>query len=80
MCLDRPAGLLIPSGLAHGFFVLEGPALILYKVSTVHAPDHDRGVRWDSAGIAWPSSAPVLSGRDAGFPAVEQFDSPFVYG
>jgi dTDP-4-dehydrorhamnose 3,5-epimerase len=77
--LDQPTGLFIPAGLAHGFLVLEGPAVLFYKVTTSHAPNHDRGVRWDSAGIPWPCDAPLLSIRDAGFPTLEEFASPFVY-
>lgn len=72
------AGMLyIPGGLAHGFFVLSESATMMYKVSTVYAPEHDRGIRWDSAGIPWPVQAPILSPRDAVLPVLDDFDSPF---
>jgi dTDP-4-dehydrorhamnose 3,5-epimerase len=69
----------VAPGLAHGFYVTSRSATLVYKTTTVHAPDCDRGVRWDSAGIPWPDREPVLSDRDRGFPALADFDSPFVH-
>lgn len=71
--------LYLPPGLAHGFCTLGEEAVMLYKVTSAYAPQHDSGVRWDSAGIAWPAAAPVLSARDQGFAGLAEFDSPFVY-
>jgi dTDP-4-dehydrorhamnose 3,5-epimerase len=59
---------------------LEEPALMLYFVSTEHSPQHDRGLRWDSAGVEWPLQRPVfVSDRDAAFPALSEFESPFIF-
>lgn len=69
--------LYIPSGLAHGFYVLSSSATMMYKTSTVHAPSHDSGIRWDSAGIAWPDEAPVVSERDSWLATLAEFNSPF---
>jgi len=69
----------VPRGVAHGFCVTEGPATLLYMTTTVHAPEHDAGIRWDSAGIDWPVTDPVLSDRDRTLPALADFDSPFRY-
>lgn len=77
---DQPQMLYIPSGLAHGFYALSEGAILSYKVSTMHSPEHDRGIRWDSAGIAWPEGEKCISPRDAGFPPLEEFDSPFLFG
>ena len=71
--------LYIPRGMAHGFCVESETALVLYQVSTVYSPDHDKGILWNSAGIAWPSSSPVLSERDKSFPPLTVFDSPFTF-
>ncbi|PWC40460.1 dTDP-4-dehydrorhamnose 3,5-epimerase family protein [Azospirillum sp. TSO35-2] len=70
-------GVYLPPGLAHGFYVRRGPAILVYKTSTVHAASADSGIRWDSAGIAWPDQAPILSDRDRNLPVLEAFDSPF---
>jgi dTDP-4-dehydrorhamnose 3,5-epimerase len=69
--------LVLPPGIAHGFYVTGEHALLHYTVSTVHAPDHDAGIRWDSAGIAWPDPAPTLSARDAGLPPLSEFPDLF---
>ena len=67
----------LPAGLAHGFCVTGDEALLYYKLSSVYSPRHDGGIRWDSAGVAWPVKDPVLSDRDRKLPAFADFDSPF---
>jgi dTDP-4-dehydrorhamnose 3,5-epimerase len=74
---DRPEILYVPAGFAHGFCVVDGPALMLYKVSKPYAAAHDRGICWDSAGIPWPIRSPILSERDRQFPPLSEFESPF---
>ena len=69
----------IPKGLAHGFCALTDGATMMYKVTSVYSPEHDSGILWNSAGIPWPSKAPVLSDRDKGFQALSEFQSPFMY-
>jgi dTDP-4-dehydrorhamnose 3,5-epimerase len=69
----------LPAGVAHGFCVLEAPAVVLYFDSSVHAPKFDAGVRWDSAGIQWPIDNPEVSTRDRLLPQLEEFASPFIY-
>jgi dTDP-4-dehydrorhamnose 3,5-epimerase len=70
----------IPTGLAHGFYVPNGEATLVYNVSAVYSPEHDFGVLWNSAGICWPTTAPIMSARDRSFPCLSEFKSPFVYG
>ena len=74
--------LFIPTGFAHGFVTLEPDCEVTYKCSDSYAPDHDGGVRWDSAGIDWPIPAGValaLSDKDEVQPPLAGFDSPFSY-
>lgn len=71
------ATLFIPHGFAHGFQALEDGAIVNYAVDREYHPDHDEGVRWDSAGIRWPLAPTELSTRDRGFGALVEFDSPF---
>jgi dTDP-4-dehydrorhamnose 3,5-epimerase len=71
--------LYITKGLAHGFYVMSESATMMYKVSTVYAPDHDAGILWNSLGIAWPDVAPVMSERDRAFPEfAELTTNPFL--
>lgn len=69
--------LFIPPGVAHGFLALEEGSVMAYATSTVHAPSHDAGIRWDSIGFEWGIDVPVISPRDAAFPALAEFVSPF---
>lgn len=69
----------IPKGMAHGFCVLSEQAIMVYKVSTIYSPTHDAGVLWNSAGIPWPTTEVILSARDAAFPRLDEFMSPFRY-
>ena len=71
--------LYLPAGVAHGFCVTGDEALLYYKLTTVYSPEHDAGIRWDSAGIPWPITDPILSERDRNLPAMEDFDSPFKF-
>lgn len=75
---EEAVGLYVPAGCAHGFYAVTD-ALMSYKVTSAYAPDCDAGVRWDSAGIAWPDASPLTSERDAGFPTLAEFASPFVF-
>ncbi len=71
--------LYIAPGVAHGFYALTDEAIMQYKVTTVYAPEHDGGIRWDSAEIEWPSVTPILSTRDRAFPRLADFQSPFQF-
>ena len=73
----RGDGLLIPKGMAHGFLALSEDAMMAYKVSTVYAPSHDAGIRWDSIGMDWGIDNPIVSDRDRDHPALADFNSPF---
>jgi dTDP-4-dehydrorhamnose 3,5-epimerase len=80
LSMERGNAIYLPSGFAHGFYVPQGEATLVYNVTTGYAPESDAGIRWDSAGIEWPDATPVVSERDAGFPSLAEFDSPFRYG
>lgn len=79
--LSATAGnmLYLPSGLAHGFLALSEKALMVYNVTSVHAPGNDAGVAWDSVGVDWGMATPLVSERDAAFPSLAAFASPFVF-
>ncbi len=68
---ERPAALVIPPGVAHGFYFHE-PSLHVYAVSEYWNPDDELGCRWDDPELAipWPVRSPRLSERDAGSPSL----------
>ncbi|HTK56222.1 MAG TPA: dTDP-4-dehydrorhamnose 3,5-epimerase [Gemmatimonadales bacterium] len=58
----------VPEGFGHGFYVVEGPADVLYKTTDYRYAEHERSLLWNdqALGIEWPlSGAPVLSAKDA---------------
>ena len=67
----------IPKGIAHGFVALMDESLMLYKTSTVHTPESDCGIRWDSFGFDWGVDQPIISVRDTQHATFENFASPF---
>ena len=69
----------LPRGLGHGFLVRSERATLVYSVTSVYSPQYDEGIRWDSVGISWPVTEPIISDRDRGFPVFEYWDSPFRY-
>jgi len=60
----------LPEGFLHGFCVLKGPAVVLYKCSTVYEPGNQVGVRWNDPDLAilWPLNDPILSPKDTVLP------------
>ncbi|GMM91798.1 dTDP-4-dehydrorhamnose 3,5-epimerase [Qipengyuania sp. MTN3-11] len=72
-------GLYLPSGIAHGFQSLSDTSTMLYKVTSVHAPQNDAGIAFDSIGFDWPIADPVVSDRDRQHPALSDFASPFTF-
>jgi len=75
--------LFVPVGFLHGFVSLEPDTEILYKCSDYYAPDCDGAVRYDDPvlGIDWRTDLcrVVVSDKDAAAPALDQWQSPFVY-
>jgi dTDP-4-dehydrorhamnose 3,5-epimerase len=69
----------IPSGVAHGFLSLVDNSIVFYNTSTLHMPDYDSGIHWDSFNFNWPCKSPIVSNRDKDLITFQQFDSPFIY-
>ena len=59
------AALVIPVGVAHGFYFHE-PSIHIYAVSHEFDPADELGCRWDdpTLEIAWPCADPLISPRD----------------
>jgi dTDP-4-dehydrorhamnose 3,5-epimerase-like enzyme len=50
-----------------------------YKVTSMHAPQQDTGLLWDSFGFDWPVDRPILSDRDRRHPPFVGFETPFQF-
>jgi dTDP-4-dehydrorhamnose 3,5-epimerase len=60
----------IPTGFAHGFYVLSDEAEVVYKATDYYASMWERSILWNdpSLGIKWPllkGKQPILSNKDA---------------
>ena len=59
----------VPPGFAHGFLVLSDSADFLYKTTDYYAPQYERCIAWNDAGLAidWrlQGAQPLLSAKDA---------------
>ena len=68
--------LFIPAGLAHGFLALADGTEMIYKVSKVYSPRHERGILWKdpSLGIPWPkrNTTNLISKKDKKFPTMKE--------
>ena len=67
----------IPEGFAHGFKALTDDAMTYYLVSSEYCKEHDTGIRYDSIGLDWAVTEPIISARDLSFVKLEDFHSPF---
>jgi len=58
--------LYVPPGFAHGFLVTSDSAEVIYKCTTLYAPEQEAGVRWNDPdiGVKWPIDEPLLSAKD----------------
>ena len=66
--------LYIPPGFAHGFVVTSEAAVFSYKCTQRYAPASEVSIRWDDPeiGIDWPVASPIVSGKDAAAPPLQQ--------
>jgi dTDP-4-dehydrorhamnose 3,5-epimerase len=69
--LGPSQAVLIPEGVAHGFWALE-PVSLLYLVTNEYDGTDEHGFAWNDpdAGATWPGADPVLSDRDASAPTL----------
>lgn len=79
ICAQNSNAIYIPAGIAHGFRTISETAIVVYQVTCEYAPELDKGIRWDSAGIDWGIANPILSERDSQFPKLADLATPFRY-
>ena len=67
----------IPAGFLHGFVTREPETEIVYKCTDHYDRASDGAVAWDSLGIDWGVTDPLLSDKDRAAPAFADWTSPF---
>jgi dTDP-4-dehydrorhamnose 3,5-epimerase len=70
---DRHSFLVIPVGVAHGFFFYE-PSLQIYAVSAYWDPEDELGCHWadPDLNIDWPTTSAKISPRDTLLPSLHE--------
>lgn len=66
--------LYVPEGFAHGFCVTSETAEVVYKCTSLYAPEQEGSLLWNDSevGIDWPVDEPKLSAKDeAGIPLAQ---------
>lgn len=63
----------VPPGFAHGFCVTSETADFMYKCTALYSPESERSLLWNDPelNIAWPTTAPLLSKKDAVAPTLK---------
>lgn len=58
--------LYVPEGFAHGFCVTSDTAEVVYKCTSLYAPEQEGSLLWNDPeiGIKWPLDKPLLSSKD----------------
>jgi len=60
--------LYIPTGFAHGFFVLSDEAIFTYKCTDYYYLDDQHGILWNSIDFDWSNKNPLVSKKDGILP------------
>lgn len=70
LSVDNQKAVYIPEGFAHGHQTLQFDSQIMYMVSQVYSPEHERGIRYNdpAIGVLWPLVPTVMSGKDKAWP------------
>lgn len=72
--------LFVPKGFAHGYLTLEPDTEVLYKVSNIYSPEHERTISFDDQALAikWPLKGclPVVSLKDQKAGSLQEADLP----
>jgi dTDP-4-dehydrorhamnose 3,5-epimerase len=76
-----PHALIIPPGVAHGFYFHE-PSSHIYGVSEFWDPQDELGCHWADPAleISWPNATPVISARDAALPSLRTLVESLPHG
>ncbi len=80
--------LYVPSGFAHGFYAITDCDLLYLCGRNGYSKAAEGGLKYDCPQLdivwpyaveAWLPSNPIVIARDAAFPGLDEFESPFVY-
>lgn len=69
----------VPEGFAHGFLALSDHAMVLYKCTSHHQPEHERTLAYNcpKVGILWPAAPLIVSEKDQAAPGLDEAEHNF---
>lgn len=78
LCEDKTQVLIIPPGVAHGFYFIE-PSIHIYAVSDYWNLDDELGCHFlqPELKLDWPNKNPLISGRDQDLPSYQELVQAF---
>ena len=62
-----------PDYFARGFLSLTDDTEVQYKCTAIYDPRREGAIRWDSVGINWPITKPIISLKDSQAPTFEEW-------
>ena len=65
------SALMIPGTFAHGVIILEDHTTFLNMTPQPYSPGDERGVRWDTLGVDFGLSRPLVTEKDQSWPSLE---------
>lgn len=73
---EKKNAIYVPRGFAHGFCVIESPAVVTYKVDNFYDPEAEGGLFWNdpALGIAWPVIDAITSDKDKLWPLLADLE------
>jgi len=74
---SNPIALYIPVGCAHGYLSIQDNTIVSYLQTSVYNRDCDHGIKWDSFGMDWGVTAPIVSKRDMEFVKFNDYATKF---
>ncbi|WDF79145.1 dTDP-4-dehydrorhamnose 3,5-epimerase family protein [Mucilaginibacter sp. KACC 22773] len=74
---EAPKLVYIPVGCAHGFLSLEDNTIVSYLQTSVYNQTCDKGIKWDTFGMDWGVTSPIISQRDNLFPDAGSYKDIF---
>lgn len=70
---ENGQSMIVPEGFGHAFITLKPNSTAVYVISSVYAPDHESGLRFDDPmlKIRWPIEPTVVSEKDRAWGLLE---------
>jgi dTDP-4-dehydrorhamnose 3,5-epimerase len=63
---DNGKSMIVPEGFGHAFLTMEPNSTAVYVISSIYAPGHEAGIRFDDPllNIDWPIEPTIISEKD----------------